>query len=276
MIKVPLLWSAAGHVLVLSACVALGMAAAGRELPAFVPVVLVEGFPAGTSPVVRQGSAGPYRVLGKTPGIMPSVKPGPPYAPGLSGTGDAPAAEPNALPVPPPAGAPGLSMPSPDAPVGPSVPGRRAGETGRALLVAATAPAYGVGTGPTASGAVGEPGDQRPLPRDDPKAGRTLSAFPAAAAGAEGGGGEGKVVRLLRERIESRIVYPEEARRRGQEGVVLLRIRVGEGGIPKDVRVAQSSGARVLDEAARTGVVRSAPLPSIPGLFEVPVRFLLR
>ncbi len=83
-------------------------------------------------------------------------------------------------------------------------------------------------------------------------------------------------VRLLRDRIESRIVYPEEAVRRGQEGVVLLRIRVGEGGIPKEVRVARSSGARVLDEAARTGVVRAAPLPSIPGWFEVPVRFLLR
>ena len=58
--------------------------------------------------------------------------------------------------------------------------------------------------------------------------------------------------------------------------MVLLRIRVGEGGIPKEVRVARSSGTRILDEAARSGVVRASTLPSLPGWFEVPVRFLLR
>jgi len=104
-----------------------------------------------------------------------------------------------------------------------------------------------------------------------------LAVLPAV--GVPGGGGgwrEGTEIRLLRERIESRIVYPEEAIRRGQEGEVLLRIRVGEGGIPKEIRVARSSGARALDEAARSGVVRAAPLPSTPGWFEVPVRFHLR
>lgn len=89
-------------------------------------------------------------------------------------------------------------------------------------------------------------------------------------------GGEGHEVRLLRERIESRIAYPEEAVRRGQEGEVLLRIRVAEGGIPGEIRIARSSGARSLDEAARKGVASAAPLPSSPGWFEVPVRFFLR
>ncbi|KRT73680.1 MAG: hypothetical protein XU12_C0007G0001, partial [Deltaproteobacteria bacterium CSP1-8] len=32
----------------------------------------------------------------------------------------------------------------------------------------------------------------------------------------------------------------------------------------------------LLDEAARQGVVRAAPLPSAPGWVEVPVRFRLR
>jgi protein TonB len=80
----------------------------------------------------------------------------------------------------------------------------------------------------------------------------------------------------LRERIQSRIVYPPEAIRRGQEGYVILSIRVGEGGIPKEVRVTRSSGARSLDEAARNGVARAAPLPSVPGWVEVPVRFVLQ
>jgi protein TonB len=99
---------------------------------------------------------------------------------------------------------------------------------------------------------------------------------PAGTAGGGSGGREGAEIRLLRERIESRIVYPEEAVRRGQEGEVLLRIRVVEEGIPKEIRVTRSSGARALDEAARSGVVRAAPLPSTPGWFEVPVRFHLR
>ena len=81
---------------------------------------------------------------------------------------------------------------------------------------------------------------------------------------------------FLRGRIESRIVYPEEAVRRGQEGDVLLRIRIGRGGIPREIRIAQSSGAPLLDAAARRGVVRAAPLPQGPGWVEVPVRFRLR
>ena len=81
---------------------------------------------------------------------------------------------------------------------------------------------------------------------------------------------------LLRERIQSRIVYPEEAVRRGQQGEVLLRIRIGTGGVPKEIRIARSSGARLLDDAARRGVVRAAPLPSAPGWVEVPVHFRLR
>ena len=89
-----------------------------------------------------------------------------------------------------------------------------------------------------------------------------------------GSGGPGTT--LLRERIESRIVYPEEAVRRGQQGEVLLRIRIGAGGVPREIRVARSSGALMLDEAARRGVIRAAPLPSDPGWVEVPVRFRLR
>lgn len=90
------------------------------------------------------------------------------------------------------------------------------------------------------------------------------------------GGGDGVAAARLRAAIQSRIVYPAEAVRRGLEGEVLLRIRIGTGGSPGEIRVAKSSGARILDEAARRGVVRAAPLPSAPGWVEVPVRFLLR
>lgn len=111
---------------------------------------------------------------------------------------------------------------------------------------------------------------------------RSGATFPESGEATSGNGGAppgtgtaGTVTRL-REKIQSAIVYPDEAVRRGLEGDVLLRIRIGVGGSPGDIRVAKSSGARILDEAARQGVVRAAPLPSDPGWVEVPVRFLLR
>jgi len=84
------------------------------------------------------------------------------------------------------------------------------------------------------------------------------------------------LVERLRERIGSRIVYPEEAVRRGQEGEVVLRILIDGHGNPSALRVARTSGVPVLDEAARRGVLGAAPLPAAPGWVEVTVRFVLR
>lgn len=89
------------------------------------------------------------------------------------------------------------------------------------------------------------------------------------------GGGEGALA-FLRRRIEAALAYPEEARRRNEEGEVLLRIRVGDGGEAREIRVSRSSGFRRLDEAARRGVLAAVPLPAAEGWVEVPVRFSLR
>lgn len=100
----------------------------------------------------------------------------------------------------------------------------------------------------------------------------------AAGLRGEGAGGRDSelLAALLREKIQSRIVYPEEAVRWGQEGEVLLRIRIDGGGYPAEIRVAKSSGVTLLDEAARRGVRSAAPLPRVHGWVEVPVRFFLR
>ena len=137
---------------------------------------------------------------------------------------------------------PAASLPAPDGPSSGGVP---------AAAVAAASPFPDTPTGSRDPGATG--GDGRAVP----------------------GRGDADLA-FLRGRIESRIVYPEEAVRRGQEGDVLLRIRIGRGGVPREIRVAQSSGAPLLDAAARRGVVRAAPLPQGPGWVEVPVRFRLR
>ena len=123
-------------------------------------------------------------------------------------------------------------------------------------------------------------GSELPSPGDEATgAGQAFHASPPGFPdpGRTGGGSRtGAGTALLRERIQARIIYPEEAVRRGEQGEVLLRIRIGTGGIPREIRITRSSGALRLDEAARRGVVRAAPLPSDPGWVEVPVRFRLR
>lgn len=273
----PLVGSAAGHVLALACGILLMRAPPAPPLAGIVEVRLVEGSPAitpeGGKSVFAFGGE-EHRARGILPGadrILPSAPDAAPFLPSPMPPGVSPAGGTAVIAKEPARASAG---PVPQSSPGADLP------TGRGASVSLPVGIPGkekiAGAGTTAGGASGEETVQRFPAQAGPPAGRTLSALLPAAAGGGAGGGEQGAVRLLRDRIEARIVYPEEAVRRGQEGVVLLRIRVGEGGIPKEVRVAQSSGARVLDEAARTGVVRAAPLPSIPGWFEVPVRFLLR
>jgi len=76
-------------------------------------------------------------------------------------------------------------------------------------------------------------------------------------------------------------VYPEIARRRGQQGRVTLQVNVSADGKPLAVSVAESSGHASLDDAARAAVQQWRFVPAsrggtpIPALAEVPVRFRL-
>ena len=75
--------------------------------------------------------------------------------------------------------------------------------------------------------------------------------------------------------------YPESARRRGQQGRVLLRVEVAADGQPVSVAVATSSGVASLDSAALSAVQRWRFVPAtrggqpVPAVAEVPVRFQL-
>lgn len=76
--------------------------------------------------------------------------------------------------------------------------------------------------------------------------------------------------------------YPREARRHRTQGVVLLRVLVGESGAPLEVVVERSSGDRSLDEAARDAVARALFRPyrenglARRALVTVPIEFSLR
>ena len=75
--------------------------------------------------------------------------------------------------------------------------------------------------------------------------------------------------------------YPWLARLRGQEGTVILRVRVERDGRPSAVRVLHSSGYPILDEAARRAIHAWEFLPAHHGGLavsseaELPVRFRL-
>jgi protein TonB len=75
--------------------------------------------------------------------------------------------------------------------------------------------------------------------------------------------------------------YPEIARRRGEQGRVLLRVNVSAEGQPIEVDVAQTSGYPALDQAAQSAVRRWKFIPAmragtpITAMADVPVRFRL-
>lgn len=76
--------------------------------------------------------------------------------------------------------------------------------------------------------------------------------------------------------------YPELARRRGQEGVVSIRCQIDPAGRVINAAIAQSSGFRLLDEAALKSLRQWKFSPAlkdgapIAGSVVVPVRFQLR
>ena len=77
-------------------------------------------------------------------------------------------------------------------------------------------------------------------------------------------------------------VYPQTSRRLGEEGRVVLRIRVSAEGLPLDIEIRHSSGFRRLDEAARAAVEHWRFVPArrgetaIESSVLVPLQFTLK
>ena len=76
--------------------------------------------------------------------------------------------------------------------------------------------------------------------------------------------------------------YPESAREDGEEGLVVLRVRISTEGRPEEIRIDRSSGFRALDSAAVAGLKRWTFVPARRGLraleswMDIPIRFRLR
>jgi protein TonB len=77
--------------------------------------------------------------------------------------------------------------------------------------------------------------------------------------------------------VRRQVVYPPLARRRGIQGRTTVRFIVDSTGTPSDVRIVESSGNAILDEAASDAVARATPLPPVasPTQVVVPIVFAL-
>lgn len=93
--------------------------------------------------------------------------------------------------------------------------------------------------------------------------------------------GSGDAVRRPQYRTNPLPEYPEVARRRGYEGVVLLKVRILPDGTIGDIQVERSSSYKLLDEAAINTVKRWTFVPAqrngipIPIWATIPIRFSL-
>jgi protein TonB len=89
-----------------------------------------------------------------------------------------------------------------------------------------------------------------------------------------GSGGSELLSRIWR-RINESKYYPASARRSGITGSPRVAFAVDEGGQVRWVKLVQSSGRRILDDAAVETVRRAAPLPYYPKPITVAVKYSL-
>lgn len=177
-------------------------------------------------------------------------------------TGDAPPAAPRLRPAPPRAAsvepraaASGPTTPEPEAVGGPEA------HDGAPTVVA------GSGEGAPDGGGGGSSGSE-------PSADAASSVGPATSGEAPAA----ELLALMHARLAAVAdgCYPATARRFKQRGTVQLSFCADERGGAREIRVTESSGAELLDAAARTCVVeRAAPFPAEAArrCFTVPVRF---
>lgn len=83
------------------------------------------------------------------------------------------------------------------------------------------------------------------------------------------------IIEIIRNSIEKAKIYPILARKRGIEGTVYISFRVNFEGKPNDIKILNSSGSHILDNATMDIVKKAAPFPHIDNFVEVPVVFRL-
>jgi protein TonB len=103
-----------------------------------------------------------------------------------------------------------------------------------------------------------------PLPPPPPpsEARETLTASPS----------ETRAMEAVRKKLSEYVFYPEPARRLGIEGTVTLYVELADDGRVEDVRVVESSGHAILDNAAIKGFYAVGRFPGESGFWDYTFR----
>jgi periplasmic protein TonB len=80
----------------------------------------------------------------------------------------------------------------------------------------------------------------------------------------------------IRRRVQAAVAYPQRARELGLEGITRIQFVIGADGLAREVATVESSGHRLLDQAAERGALDAGQLPPLYGRIRIPVRFELR
>jgi protein TonB len=81
-----------------------------------------------------------------------------------------------------------------------------------------------------------------------------------------------RATEAVREKLSEYVFYPEQARRLGIEGTVTLFVELAADGRVEDVRVVESSGHAILDNAAIRGFYAVGRFPGESGFWDYTFR----
>ena len=118
-------------------------------------------------------------------------------------------------------------------------------------------------------------------PRNDEAGSATNGSGEGGGAGSGDGVGSGsgsgdpRLVAIWK-KINRSKYYPEMARRQGVEGSPKVVFSISEDGRVGGVKVVESSGNEILDNAAIEAIQNSAPLPFYPQPITIAVRYSLK
>jgi len=129
------------------------------------------------------------------------------------------------------------------------------------------------------------PSESAPAPSQSPQVAvarppTSIWRQPGGGGGVQGGGRggvEGQPIPLdtpepkfqdyfnkVRERIKANWVYPRQAGERNIEGELLIEFHIAKDGRLEYIELLDSSGTRILDDAALTAVKLAQPFPPVP------------
>lgn len=113
--------------------------------------------------------------------------------------------------------------------------------------------------------------------REAPQNGEPLfeEAAPAPSGGGGGGGGTSMILGEIQNKIERAKFYPVLAKRQNIEGSPVVEFKIGGNGAVEYVRLKQTSGSPLLDEAAQKTVQQAAPFPAYTQPISLSIRYAL-